>query len=376
MSISARSRTAPIRRRPSRSVPAIQAVASLAAALLLAGCGSSTGTGTPASAAQPSGAVSEPSGAVDQPSGAPGLPDGGLAAAALQAAYVDVVKTVSPSVVVIEASGGLGSGVVFDAQGNIVTNAHVVGDATQFTVTLADGRRLPATLVGTFPGNDVAVVRVKASDLHPATFADSSALVVGDIALAVGNPLGLQSSVTDGIVSALGRTVSEPGGVALPNMIQTSAPINPGNSGGALVDLSAHVIGIPTLTAVDPQIGGAAIGIGFAIPSNTVTDIARQLIASGHVTQSHRAYLGIVGATLTGVEGVLVHDVVPNGPAAKAGIVPGDIITAVGGQPTPSSEELASVLAGMQPGQSVPVSIVKPDGTSTTVNVTLGQLPG
>lgn len=149
----------------------------------------------------------------------------------------------------------------------------------------ADGRKLDGTLAGTYPEGDLAVVHVTGADLRPATFGDSSKLDVGDIVLALGSPLGLQSSVTQGIISALGRSVPESASVTLPDVIQTSAEINPGNSGGALVDLAGDVVGIPTLAALDPQLGDtAAAGIGFAIPSNVVVDIAGQLIASGHVT--------------------------------------------------------------------------------------------
>jgi S1-C subfamily serine protease len=195
------------------------------------------------------------------------------------------VSRVSPSVVVVETTKGLGSGVVFNANGDIVTNNHVVAGSTKFTVTLSDGQKLPGTLVGAYPAGDLAVVHVTGANLQPATFGDSSKLAVGDIVLALGSPLGLQSSVTQGIVSALGRSIPESASVTLPNVIQTSAEINPGNSGGALVDLAGDVVGIPTLTALDPQLGDtAAPGIGFAIPSNVVVDVAGQLIANGHVT--------------------------------------------------------------------------------------------
>jgi S1-C subfamily serine protease len=137
--------------------------------------------------------------------------------------------------------------------------------------------------------DDLAVVHVPATGLQPATFADSSKLVVGDIVLAVGNPLGLQSTVTEGIVSALGRSVPESATVTLPNVIQTSAAINPGNSGGALVDLNGSVVGIPTLALSDPQMGGAAVGIGFAIPSSVVSNIANQLITYGKVVNAQPA---------------------------------------------------------------------------------------
>jgi S1-C subfamily serine protease len=174
----------------------------------------------------------------------------------------------------------LGSGIVYDSRGDVVTNAHVVGTATKVTVRLSDGSTHPATLVGAAKGNDLAVVRLSGLAPRPATFADSSKLQVGDIALAIGNPLGLASSVSQGIVSSTGRTVSEGNGVTLNSAIQTSAAINPGNSGGALVNLSDQVIGIPTLAAIDTQIGNsAAPGIGFAIDSNTVRRVANQLIA-------------------------------------------------------------------------------------------------
>lgn len=220
------------------------------------------------------------------------------------------------------------------------------------------------------------MIRVQDGNLAPATFGDSSKLAVGDIVMAVGNPLGLQSSVTQGIVSALGRTVSEPNGAALPNAIQTSAPINPGNSGGALVDLDGHVVGIPTLAATDPQMGGAASGIGFAIPSNIARDIASQIVQYGRVVNSHRAYLGIRSADLNGGGGVLVYSVQSGGPAAAAGIRAGDIITAIGGQPVTSAAGLAAAHAGVKPGQHVDVQLVRQDGSHASVNVTLGQLPG
>ena len=202
-----------------------------------------------------------------------------VAAPAMEQKFVEVVKNVGPSVVGITTDQGLGSGIVFDSRGDIVTNNHVVAGSHTFQVTLATGKQYPARLVGTFAPDDLAVLRINAPGLTPASFADSEQLSVGDIVLAIGNPLGLQSSVTEGIVSAVGRTVNEDGSVTLPNAIQTSAAINAGNSGGALVDLQGKVVGIPTLAATDPQLGGgAAPGIGFAIPSNIVTNVADQLI--------------------------------------------------------------------------------------------------
>ena len=203
-------------------------------------------------------------------------------AAAVQNQFVDVVDRVSPQVVQIETREGLGSGIVYDDRGDIVTNAHVAGSSRQFLVTLAGGKRYVGTLVGSDPSNDIAVIRVRSGAPAPATFGDSSAVKSGDIVFAIGNPLGLQSSVTQGIVSSLNRRVGESNGVTLSNVIQTSAEINPGNSGGALVDLSGRVVGVPTLAALDPEFGDTqAAGIGFAIPSNTVKSVADRLISSG-----------------------------------------------------------------------------------------------
>jgi S1-C subfamily serine protease len=308
-------------------------------------------------------------------------------AANLQRAYVKVVRGVLPSVVEIKTSSGLGSGVIFDNAGHIVTNAHVVGTSRTFTVMLSGSvTPLHATLVDSYPPDDLAVIKLTGSHhLTPAKFADSSALQVGDVVLAMGNPLGFASSVTDGIVSATGRVVSEPQGdgspgATLPDAIQTSAPINPGNSGGALVNLSQQVVGIPTLAASDPQLGGAAAGIGFAIPSNIVTNIASQIIKSGRVTNSHRAALGVRVRTVTGASGQPVGAgivaVVSGSGAAKAGLRAGEVITAVGQSATPDTETLAAVLAGLHPGQHVQVTVLKRDGSKATARVTLGQLPG
>jgi putative serine protease PepD len=294
----------------------------------------------------------------------------------LQQEYEGVVSAVEPSVVQIQTSEGLGSGIVFDAKGDIVTNNHVVGTAKTFKVTLASGKQVSGTLVGTFAADDLAVIHVDASGLKPAKFADSSKLRVGQIALAVGNPLGFRSSVTDGIVSALGRTVSEPSGATLPNAVQTSAAINPGNSGGALVDLDGAVIGIPTLGVSDPQMGGAATGIGFAIPSSTVSDIASQLVNGGKVVDSHRAYLGIRVGDTTGGKGTLVGSVTAGGPAASAGIVAGESIISVDGQKTATTSDLGNVLAGLRPGQKVSIELVRQDGSHVTVSATLGEYPG
>lgn len=338
-----------------------------ATAVVLAGC--TGGGGSPA--ASSSSAPANGSGAVN-------------AATDEQQAIEQVIAAALPSVVEIQNSTGLGSGVVYDGKGDIVTNAHVVGSDTSFRVlTSGSATPIPARLVGAYPQNDIAVIAVSdGSRLHPATFADSSAARVGATVLAMGNPLGLSATVTDGIISATGRTVSEPAegsspGATLPDMIQTSAPINPGNSGGALVTLQSQVIGLPTLAATSSQEGGAAPGIGFAIPSNQVKNIADQLIAQGAVTRSGRAALGVQVTTVVDQSGVPqgcgVVAVTSGGPADSAGIKPGDVIYAVDGKQTPTTQELSSVLAGLKPGQTVPVTVSR-GGGQQRLNVTLGQL--
>jgi len=292
----------------------------------------------------------------------------------VQAQMVDVIKKVNPAVVLIETNAGLGSGVIYDNKGDIVTNAHVVGTSTTFKVTLSNGKSYTGTLVGSYTPDDIAVVKISATGITPAVFGDSSKLQVGDVVLAMGNPLGLQSSVTEGIVSALSRQVSEPSGNTLPDVIQTSAAINPGNSGGALVDLQGEVVGIPTLAATDPQLGGSAPGIGFAISSNRARVIADQLIATGHVTNSGRAYLGV--SITDSAQGVLVAQITAGGPAAKAGIVAGDLILSVGGQATPDTSTLLQIVSTLHPGDTTQVQVQTSSGTKSTLALTLGQLPG
>jgi S1-C subfamily serine protease len=315
--------------------------------------------------------------------------------ASAPASYAGVVRQVLPSVVLIRTSEGLGSGVVLDRSGNIVTNAHVAGNATSFEVQVAgDPAPRTARLVGSYPPDDLAVIRADdASGLQPARFGDSDRAQAGDVVLAVGNPLGLSGSVTEGIISATGRAVTEPAStpgsaaVALPGAIQTSAPINPGNSGGALVSVSGQVIGIPTLAAASPQGGAQAQGIGFAIPSNLARDIARQIITSGHVTNSHRAALGAQVATVTGPDGAPggtgIVAVTGGGPADRAGLRPGDVIKSVGGAQTPDATALSEALAAARPGDQVTLTVIRgapgqAQGTTQelTVHVTLGELPG
>jgi putative serine protease PepD len=303
---------------------------------------------------------------------APVIPAAG-AAVALQDQFVAVIKQVSPSVVEIDTSSGLGSGVIYDAKGDIVTNAHVVGTSKTFTVTLADGRSFPGTLVGTYAPDDIAVIRINAPGLTVATFGNSSTLSVGDFVLAMGNPLGLQSSVTEGIVSALGRQVTEPTGNVLPDTIQTSAAINPGNSGGALVDLQGNIVGIPTLAATDSQVGGSAPGIGFAISSNRAKVIADQLISGGKVTTSGRAYMGV--QLRDGTTGPVLMAVVAGGPADKAGLVVGDIVLEIDSKATPDTSTLIEAVAAHRPGDSVKLKVQHRNATTSTVTLTLAELP-
>jgi len=300
--------------------------------------------------------------------------------------YESVISSVMPSVVQITSDSGLGSGIVLDSKGDVVTNNHVVAGANDFHVTLStSSQSYAATIVNRFPQGDLAVIKMTdpPSGLKPATFADSSKATVGQIVLAMGNPIGLSSSATNGIISATGRSVTEPQSADTPaatltDMIQTSAPINPGNSGGALVDLTGAVVGIPTLTAVDQELGGTYPGIGFAIASDTAKKIADQIVSSGKVTDSGIASLGITGRSVVNADskpvGAGVVDVTSGGPAANAGIVAGDVITSLNKVAVPSMAALSAELATLNPGQQVPVGITKPDGTSSTVTVTLGTL--
>ncbi|MEV0150637.1 MULTISPECIES: trypsin-like peptidase domain-containing protein [unclassified Nonomuraea] len=372
-------------------------VAGFVMTVLLTGCSaiqSATTTGPSTSGASAPAATAtstatstagSPAGTATAPASPPVVP---TSPQSLETAYEQVIKEVLPSIVQITTKVGLGSGIVYDSAGHILTNAHVVGEATQMRVTLATGGAgRSARLVKSFPAGDLAVIKVDdPSGLRPARFGDSARLRVGQLVLAMGNPLGLSGSVTDGIVSALGRTVSEPQdpgspGATIANAIQTSASINPGNSGGALVDLSGQVIGIPTLAATDPNLGGgAAPGIGFAIPSNTATDIAAQIVRDGKVTNTHRAALGIRGSTVVGgsgqTTGVGVVGVEPGSGAEKAGIRPGDVIVSVNGTETPTMAALSELLTTLKPGDQVKVGLVRADGTQTTVTATLGELPG
>ena len=268
-----------------------------------------------------------------------------------------------------------GSGFVISRQGLIVTNAHVVEGATTVSVKVGDGATHPATVVGRDESTDLAVLQVQddaGATFVPLTFADSSRLQVGDTTYAIGNPFGLDHTLTSGVVSALDRQIDAPNGYAIDHVIQTDAPINPGNSGGPLLDDQGHVIG------VNSQIlngGGNAengnVGIGFAIPSNTVRSIAGQLAADGRV---EHAYLGVqLGADRERL-GAQLAGVAAGSPAAQAGLRAGDTIVALDGAPVDSADALAAAVGGRQPGDEVRLTVER-DGARQTVTVTLGTQP-
>jgi Do/DeqQ family serine protease len=269
----------------------------------------------------------------------------------------------------------LGSGVIVRSDGYIVTNHHVVDGAEDIKVELADRRVLDAKVIGSDAPSDIAVMKIDASQLAALPPSDSDTVRVGDVALAVGNPLGLGETVTAGIISAKGRTTGLSDGT-FEDFLQTDAPINRGNSGGALVNANGDLIGINS-QIVSPS--GGNIGIGFAVPSNMVREVSDQLIKSGKV---RRGQLGVsiqpvtpdIAASLNMKEarGVIVNDVVRGGPAEKAGIRRGDVIVALGGKPVVDGNTLRNQVADTPPGTAVDVTLQR-DGREQTVRATLGE---
>ncbi len=353
--------------------------------------------------------------------------------AGLQGDFENVYQKVNPSVVTIEigtkagnlnnpgstfGQGGnngqgqqivptaLGSGVIWDGAGDIITNNHVVSGADKITVTFSDGSSYEAKVIGTDPNTDLAVIRVSgapASLIKPITVGDSSKVKVGEIVVAIGNPFGLSNTMTTGIVSAIGRTISTGAAnsqnsqtntptFSIPDVIQTDAAINPGNSGGALVDMGGALIGVPS--QIESQSGGNT-GVGFAIPSSIVKQVVPQLISKGSASHS---YLGISGVTISpdvisalnlnpGQQGILVASLVPGGPAEQAGLKPatldqsgtptavGDIITGINGKTINRFEDLVSYLYNnTQPGQTVTLNVLR-DGKEIQVLLVLGTQP-
>jgi S1-C subfamily serine protease len=352
------------------------------------------------------------------PAAAPALaPASASALGDMQAALENIYTQVNPSVVLIQVVEGsntrgaqgsaqaLGSGFVWDTQGNIITNNHVVDGASQVTVTFSDGTTVPATVVGKDPDSDLAVVKVNVatSQLHPVQVADSSQVKVGQMAIAIGNPYGEQNTMTSGIISAIGRTVpvgsqtaqNTLGSYIIPNVIQTDAPINPGNSGGVLLNDQGQVIGVTQ--SIESQSGSSA-GIGFAIPSQVVKQVVPVLISTGHYTHP---YLGISGTSLSPAlaqamnldatqRGALVMDVTSGGPADKAGLkgstqpatvngqqahVGGDVITAVDKAPVKTFDDVVAYLeTSTKVGQTLTLTILR-GGQQQSVQVTLAARP-
>jgi serine protease Do len=272
---------------------------------------------------------------------------------------------------------GIGSGVVVTKDGYILTNNHVVDGADEVKVALQDGREFTAKVIGRDPKTDIAVIKVDAKDLPAVPMADSDKVEVGDVVLAVGNPFGIGQTVTTGIVSATGRGGTV--GLDYEDFIQTDAAINPGNSGGALVDAEGRLIGINT--AILSRSGGNQ-GIGFAIPANLARDVMGNLVKDGHVT---RGYLGVMIQDVTpGLakefklkdnKGALVGEVTPRSPAEKAGLKDGDIIIEFNGKAVTDSRHLKLEVARIQPGETVPVKILR-DGASKTLDVAVKEMPG
>ncbi len=289
--------------------------------------------------------------------------------AAGQEPVAAVAQAVLPSVVRIEATSGQGSGIVYDAGGLIVTNAHVVSGATELAVQLADGRVVPAELVGSDAVRDVAVLRVQPVEgLVPATFAPLSSVEVGQMAVAVGSPFGLDQTVTAGIVSAVGRVVPSFGNGRVA-MIQTDAPINPGNSGGALADIEGRVVGMNTSIRTDGTQGNQ--GVGFAVPAETLKLVAERIV-NGESLET--GFLGVEGVTPTdGSVGARLTGVRPDTPAAVAGLEEGDLLVEFAGVPITGIEQLAAQVQLRTPGSPVEVVVVR-DGEPVTVTVVLGSV--
>jgi len=320
------------------------------------GSDTSTATGNPAATASPGSSL----GAID-----PFQP------------VVNIVKNVQPSVVTVITDGGLGSGIVYSADGLIVTNNHVVASGTTYKVAFASGEQVPATLVGTDAVSDVAVLKVDKSNLPAASF-ETDLPQVGQLAVAIGSPLGFENTVTVGVVSGLQRTIPGSGqeSQALVDLIQTDAAISPGNSGGALVDANSNVIGM-NVAYIPPA--DSAVSIGFAIPATTVTSVADDLIAGK--TPQH-AFLGIRYGQLTpelaqqyGItadHGLVVLDVQSGSPAEQAGMQPGDVILSVAGQDMNQVEDLIAVLHQHAPGDTVPI-VIERNNQQQTLQVQLGN---
>ena len=280
-------------------------------------------------------------------------------------AVISIAKQISPAVVSVSRGSGSGSGVFVRRDGVIITNAHVVGNARSVLVGLADGRRLTGVVAGADPLLDIAIVRVPITDAPVAPVGDSDRLEVGQLAIAIGNPLGLERTVTTGVVSAINRS---PRGLQLGGLIQTDAAISVGNSGGPLIDSRGRVIGINTAILQGP----GASGLGFAIPINLANQVATQVLTTGRV---QRAFLGISYGDierelaaqfgLPVSQGIIVLEVVPNSPAARAGLRAQDIIVRAGGTAIARGGDLQRVLRTLAPGDPIQLTVLRPTGETT-----------
>jgi serine protease DegQ len=276
-----------------------------------------------------------------------------------------------------QPTSSLGSGVIVGSEGYILTNHHVIEQASDIKVALNDGREAKAVVVGNDPESDLAVLKVELKSLPAVTFGRPEQLNVGDVVLAIGNPFGVGQTVTMGIVSALGRT--HLGINTFENFIQTDAAINPGNSGGALVDIHGNLIGINT--AIYSRSGGS-MGIGFAIPVSLARQVMDQIIQTGSVT---RGWIGVEVQDISaeaaadagkrpGAKGVLIAAVVRGGPAERAGVKAGDILVEVDGKPVPDSSTMLNVVAATEPGKTALLKLVR-GGTDVSIKITVGRRP-
>jgi putative serine protease PepD len=269
-----------------------------------------------------------------------------------------------------QRSQAQGSGFVYDLDGHIVTNDHVVANATSISVMFSDGSKYSAKIVGTDPSTDLAVLKVNApsSKLHPLTVGDSNSLQVGDGVVAIGSPFGLDETVTTGIVSALNRHISSTNNFTISGAIQTDAAINHGNSGGPLLNMSGQVVGINTQIESD---SGGNEGVGFAVPSSTISSVVSKLVKGQTV---EHPYLGVFVQARANRSGAGVAQVKRGSPAADAGLKAGDVITAFAGETIQTPDDLTAAVAGKAPGDKVSVTYVR-DGSTKTAEVTIGTRP-
>ena len=359
---------------PNRSRTILLLAALLAALGLGAGIGATTFavlSDDPEAAVAEATTVTEPA----QPESGDGLSVGTI--------YANAEKAVVEITTSSGAQEAQGSGFVYDDAGHVVTNQHVVRNASEITVRFSDGSTRRAELVGTDSSTDLAVLKVNASAsfLEPLELGDSAAVGVGDAVVAMGSPFGLEGTITSGIVSALHRQIEAPNGFNISDTIQTDAAINHGNSGGPLLDSRGRVIGVNAQIESD---SGGSDGVGFAIPSNTVRSVVSQIVETG---EAEHAYLGVVMVDTE--DGVVVTEVRLNGPADDAGLcgatgersvdgerVPtgGDVIVEIEGDEIESSAELQSAVEARRPGETVEMTILR-DGDRKTVDVTLGERP-